>query len=333
MTSNNFSGRACRVAVLVAAFLAIILLTPVPASAQDTAMVGPLRLASSPHGLIAGDYVGRQVLILDPVTLEITDSLPVYTDETLLERGKPLSVGWMNNRLYIGEERTGLIQVWEYSSGKNNPKSKGKSKDAGWVQVSPSLTALSVIQPSAIVADESLGLLFVTSKGEKAVLVLDEAGNVIRTIGAGSLGNPQAIALDQAGQRVFVSDDGIEKCGMMGCSRLAAVRIFDYDGVLLATIDGNTGNAGYKFSRAQGVALDGSGRLYLADSYRHEVMVFEEAAPNEFSALGLLGGRGAGPGQLLMPTGVYVDPVTSRICVASMMLSRVEVFGMEDLVQ
>ena len=327
-TSSSFLSKA------KCALLLSLLMVPVLSHAQSPDLVGPLRFASSPSGLVVGDYVGQKVVFLDPQTLEITDSFQIYTDETQLEYGKPLSVGWMNGRLYVGEENTGLIQVWEYDNGKSNPKSQGKSKDAGWVQLSPSLTALSVMQPSAIAADESLGLLFVASKGQQAVLVLDEAGNILRTIGGpGLLGNPQAIALDRAGQRVFVSDDGIEKCGMMGCSRLAAVRIYDYEGLLLATIDGNAGNAGYQFSRAQGVALDGSGRLYLADSYRHEVMVFEESAPNTFSALGLLGGRGAGPGQLLMPTGVYFDPVTSRICVASTMLSRVEVFGMEDLVQ
>lgn len=314
-----------------------VLWTPLAATAQVAEMVGPLRIAESPAGLIVGDYVGRQVLFLDSATLEITESLPVYTDETLAERGKPLSVGWMNNRLYIGEERTGLIQVWEYSSGKNNPKSKGKSKDAGWVQVSDSLTALAVIQPSAIVADESRGLLFVASKGQHSVLVLDEAGNILRTIGdpgsTAPLGNPQSIALDRVGQRVFVSDDGQENCSWSGCAMASVVQVYDYDGLPLGSIDGNSGNAGYKFSRAQGVAIDASGRVYLADSYINKVMVFEENAPDTFSALGMLGEKGTGPGQLLLATGVHIGTVTSGIYVANTMLARIEVFGMEDLVQ
>ena len=321
---------------ILTAIFATLLLFPTVSGAQMAEMVGPLRLTGSPLGLVVGDYVGRQVLIVDPATLEITDSLPIYTDETLLDRGKPLSVGWMNGRLYVGEERTGLIQVFEQSAIKKNPKSQGGKKRGGWMQVSPSLIALPVVQPSAIVADETLGLLFVASKGEKAVLVINETGNVIRTIGPGStapLGNPQAIALDKTGQRVFVSDDGIEKCGMMGCSRSSAVQIYGYDGVPLGKIDGNTGNAGYKFSRAQGVALDAAGNVYLADSYRHQVMVFEELSSNTWSALGILGGKGAAPGQLLLPTGVMTDPVTSRTYVAATMLNRIEVFTLGDLVQ
>lgn len=338
----RFSFGACgtsgsRLARIFGALLAILLLVPTLSSAQVPEMVGPLRLTNSPHGLVIGDYVGGQVLILDPTTLEISDTLPIYTDETLIDRGKPLSVGWMNGRLYVGEERTGLIQVFEKSKRKKNSKSQGGKKSTEWVQVSASLTSMTVVQPSAIVADESLGLLFVASKGEQAVLVLDAAGNLVRTIGepgaAVSLGNPQAIALDRVGQRVFVSDDGIEKCGSLGCSMLAGIQVYDYSGLAQGTINGNTGNAGYKFSRAQGVALDAAGRVYLADSYRHQVMVFEEATPNIFSALGLLGDKGAGPGQLLLPTGVLIDPETSRILVANTMLARIEVFGMEDLVQ
>jgi DNA-binding beta-propeller fold protein YncE len=332
---NGTSGS--RLVRFFSVLIVTLLLAPTISSAQVPQMVGPLRLTESPLGLVTGDYVGGPVQILDPTTLEITDALPIYTDETLVDRGKPLSVGWMNNRLYVGEERTGLIQVFEKSSGKKNPKSKGGKKSSGWVQVSASLTTMTVVQPSAIVADESLGLLFVASKGEQAVLVLDEAGNLVRTIGepgaAVSLGNPQAIALDRAGQRVFVSDDGIEKCGSLGCSMLAGIQIYDYSGLPLGTINGNTGNAGYKFSRAQGVALDVAGRVYLADSYRHQVMVFEETTPNTFSALGLLGNKGAGPGQLLLPTGVYISTATSGIYVANTMLARIEVFGMEDLVQ
>jgi len=302
-------------------------------------MIGPLRLAKSTVGLVVGDYVGSQVLILDPTTLEVTDALPIYTDETQLTHGKPLSVGWMNDRLYVGEELTGLIQVFVQSDDKKH-RYRGGDKagevGTGWTQLSASFIALPVVQPSAIVADEALGLLFVASKGEKAVLVLDETGTVLRSIGPGStapLGNPQSIALDRAGQRVFVSDDGIEKCSWMGCSRLSAIQVFDYNGTPLGTINGDTGNAGYKFSRAQGVSLDAAGNVYLADSYLHQVMVFAEPSTNLWSALGVLGGKGAAPGQLVLPTGIMIDTTIPRIYVANTMRARIETFTLEDLVQ
>lgn len=199
--------------------LAALLLFPAISNAQEVELIGPLRLTVAPPGLLVGDYVGSQVLIVDPATLEITSALPIYTDETLQVRGKPLSVGWMNHHLYVGEELTGLIQVFTQDDGEMIRARYRGEKKTRWIQLSASLTTTPVVQPSAIVTDESLGLLFVASKGEKAVLVLNETGNLIRTIGPGStapLGNPQSIALDRDGQRVFVSDDGIEKCGMMG---------------------------------------------------------------------------------------------------------------------
>ena len=296
-------------------------------------------MADSPLGLVVGDYVGRKVVIMDPESLQVLSALPIYTDATQVTPGKPLSVAWMNNRLYVGEEYTGRIQVFGYGksrkgSVKDSTSIDGKSQ---WMQTSPSLTTAPIVQPSAIVADEGQGLLFVASKGEKAVLVLDADGNLVSTIGgpesAAPLGKPQSIALDRVGQRVFVSDDGIEKCAWSGCALNSAVLVYDYEGALLATIDGNAGNAGEKFSRAQGVALDTAGHVYLADSFRHEILVFDEISANTFDAIGVFGSKGAAPGQLLLPTGVLFDSATGRALVANTMLTRIEVFNMEDLVQ
>lgn len=346
---------------LLGALTAFLLSAPI--SAQSLEMAGPLRMAASPLGFIVADYVGGKVVIVDPATMLVTDAFPVHSNDPLLDingdpvldvngdpvfrTGKPLSVGWMNGRLYVGEERTGLIQVFEKIGGKKKPKNKKpkdkkpkdkkNKKQAEWVKVSASLTTFQIPQPSAIVADESRGWLFIASKIGSVVYVVDETGLLIRTIGdadsAALLGKPQAIALDMMGSRVFVSDDGIEKCGSLGCSIGSAIKIYDYEGLLLGAIDGNSGNAGYKFSRAQGVALDSVGRVYLADSFRHEVLVFEETTPNNFSALTLFGGKGAGPGQLLLPTGVLSDPASSSILVASTMLGRIEVFATEGLAQ
>ena len=129
------------------ALLAILLL-PALVRAQD-ALVGPLRFTDSPHGLVVGDYVGNQVLFLDRATMQATSWIPIYTDATQSAQGKPLSVGWMNGKLYVGEELTGRIQVFQWLpiGGKN------KKLVYGWVQVSASLTAEPIVQPSAIVAD------------------------------------------------------------------------------------------------------------------------------------------------------------------------------------
>ena len=323
-------------ALLPSAIVVCLLSISLTSVAQTIALVGPLRMADSPLGLVVADYVGRQVVIVDPTTLEITDAVPIYTDDTLLDRGKPLSVGWMNGRLYVGEERTGLIQVFEKTGGKKNPGNKNPKKQAKWIQVSPSLTTAALGQPSAMAADESQGLLFVASKLEKAVLVFDADGNLLRTIGeegsAAPLGKPQGIALDLSGERIYVSDDGFEVCTWMGCTPGSVIQVYDYSGQSLGSINGD-GSSGLSFSRVQGVAVDDSGRVFMADSYRNEVLVFEEGSPNSWSAVGTLGTRGTGPGQLLLPTGVFSDSVGSRILVANTMVGRIEVFATGELAQ
>lgn len=348
-------SKIIRAGVILSTITACLVFAAQLSSAQSQALAGPLRMTDSPFGLLVADYVGGKIVIVDPATMEATSTFPVYSDEPMLDingdpvvdsngdpvfrLGKPLSVGWMNGRLYVGEERSNLIQVFERTGGKKKPKKRNPrskkpdktDKIATWVQVAASLTTFPVPRPSAIVADEARGWLFIASKLNSSVYVVDETGTLIKTIGDSQseapLGKPQAIAIDSLRSRVFVSDDGIEKCTWMGCSLGSAVQIYDYDGLPLGTIDGSSGNSGYLFSRAQGVALDSAGRVYLADSFRHEVLVFGELTPNNYGALGVLGGKGAGPGQLLLPTGVLNDPSAPRILVANTMLGRIEVLA------
>lgn len=327
---------------LLGAIAASLLSAPLIPNAQTLELVGPLRMADSPLGLIVADYVGGQVVIVDPATMQVTDAVPIYTDDTMLERGKPLSVGWLNGRLYVGEERTGLIQVFRKTGGKKNTSNRNPRKQARWmkqarwIQVSSSLTAVPIGQPSAIVADEALGWLFIASKIDGVVYVLDDAGTVLRTIGGpdslAPLGKPQAIALDPAGQRIFVSDDGFETCSWMGCSASSLVQVFDYSGQPLGSISGS-GSSGLKFSRVQGVARDNDGRVFIADTFRNEILVFAESSPNSWSAIATLGTKGAAPGQLLLPTGVFSDTAGARLLVANTMLGRIEVFATEGLPQ
>ena len=138
---NRFSGR--RVSALLCALALISFFGPINSIAQTLEFVGPLRMAESPLGLVVGDYVGRKVMILDPASMEVLDALPIYSDESQLTPGKPLSVAWMNGRLYVGEEYTGRIQVFGYGRPKKNGLKESSVIDgkSQWVQTSPSLTA------------------------------------------------------------------------------------------------------------------------------------------------------------------------------------------------
>lgn len=305
-----------------------------PAWAQTNsgaAMAGPMRIADSPLGLIVGDYVGHGVVIVNPVTLALEETVPVT--------GKPLGVAWMNGRIYVGDEKTGAIEVYGIvGSAKKNAKNKKIGKKVlEWVQVSASLTGSAIEGPSDIAADESLGLLFVASKGDKTVYVLDEGGTVVRTIGGpGStnpVGRPQGLALDRVGQRLFVSDDGVQSCTWMGCSTSSLVQVYDYNGNFLGAISGDSGQESFGFSRAQGVTVDSNGRVYLVDSWRGQVLVFDEVGANSWTGIGTFGSKGAGVKEFLLPHDAIVDEATSTVYVTNTMKGRVEVFDLGDMVQ
>jgi DNA-binding beta-propeller fold protein YncE len=327
--SRRWSKQAT-VAVGVGLFLALVgSLTQAQTSPEPT-LVGPVRLSESPMGLLVGDYVGFSVVILNPETLAVSDTVPVTS--------KPLSVAWGNDRIYVGDEKTGFIEVYEKVRVKNtNTKVSGeKKKKYEWVQVSANLTSSPLPQPSDIAVDENSGLLFIASKINKMVSVFDPSGTLLRTIGGpdsdAPLERPQGLTLDRAGQRIFVSDDSVDMCsGWFSCA-LGAVVVYDYDGNLLGAIVSDDQPDEFKFGRAQGLTLDLAGRIYLVDSFRSEVLVFEETATNSWTAIGRIGTKGAGAKQLLLPMDVMVDALSSKIYVTSTMTARIEVFTMGDMV-
>ena len=311
----------------VAMFLALAgSLAQAQASPEPT-MAGPVRLSESPMGILVGDYVGYRVLILNPGTLAVEDIVPITS--------KPLSVAWMNGRVYVGDEKTGLIEVYEKSGKGKENAGKPKKKVLKWKQVSANLTGSPIPQPSDIAVDESAGLIFIASKLDKTVSVFDQKGTLLRIIGdTGSeapLERPQGLTLDHAGQRIFVSDDSVNMCsGWFSCA-LGAVVVYDYDGNLLGAIPSDDQTDAFKFGRAQGLAVGHAGRVYLVDSFRSEVLVFEETETNSWTGIGRFGTKGAGVKQLLLPMDVMVDEKNSKIYVTSTMTARVEVFMMAEM--
>jgi hypothetical protein len=328
-TRSRRRGMQVAIVIAVAMVLALAGSLAQAQTSPEPTMAGPVRLSESPMGLLVGDYVGYSVLILNPRTLAVEDIVPIT--------GKPLSVAWMNGRVYVGDEKTGLIEVYEKSGkGKSNvKKSQNPKKMIEWKQVSANLTGSPVPQPSDIAVDESAGLLFIASKLDKTVSVFNQAGALVRIIGdAGSatpLERPQGLALDRTGQRIFVSDDSVNLCsGWFSCA-LGAVIVYDYDGNLLGVIPSDDQPDTFKFGRAQGLAVDHTGRVYLVDSFRSEVLVFEETEANKWTGIGRFGTKGAGVKQLLLPMDVMVDEKKSKIYVTSTMTARIEVFAMGEM--
>ena len=309
-------------------------------TSSAAAMSGPMRAADSPLGLMVGDYVGGNIVFVNPETLAVKDTLPlpvVPQDPEPDLRTKPLGVAWMNGLVYVADERTGFIQVYAKPGAiKANGKIETNPKKIGeWQQVSANLTGFAIGGPSDIVADESLGWLFVASKADRTVYVLDDTGAVLHTIGGPAstdqIGLPQGLALDRAGLRVFVSDEAGRNCGSFG-SCYGTVRVYGYDGTSQGSISGSTGGENFNFSRVQGVTVDSFGDVYLVDSWRGQVLVFREVSHNSWTGIGTFGSKGAGVKQLLLPMDVVVNEASSTVYVTNSMQRRVEAFTFEDLV-
>ena len=304
-------------------------------------MSGPMRVADSPLGLMVGDFVGGSIVFVNPKTLAAEDTLALLVEQQdtgPILRTKPLGVAWMNGRVYVGDERTGFIQVYAKPGAikKNGRVEKNPRKIGEWQLVSADLTGFAIGGPSDIVADESQGRLFVASQADRTVYVLDQTGAVLHTIGGPTstdpIGRPQGLALDRAGQRVFVSDEAGRNCGSFG-SCFGTVRVYGYDGTALGSISGRNGGENFNFSRVQGVTVDSFGDVYLVDSWRGQVLVFDEVDANSWTGHGTFGSKGTGVKQLLLPMDVVVKEAPSAVTVyvTSSMNGRVEVFELGDL--
>jgi DNA-binding beta-propeller fold protein YncE len=293
------------------------------------AMSGPMRAADTPLGLMVGDFVGGSVVFLNPNTLAVKDTLLLPTeaqDPGPVLRTKPTGVAYLNGRFYVGDERSGSILVYERPGlfKKNGDVEDNPRKLGEWTQVSQ----FAIGAPSDIVADESEGLLFVASRADQTVYVLDEAGVVVRTIGGSTIALPQGLALDRNTRRVYVSDEGGRNCGSFG-SCYGVVRVYDYEGTPLGSISGRSG--ALKFARNQGVTVDSWGDVYLVDSYRSQVLVFREVGVNSWEGIGTFGLRGGGLKQLLLPMDAVVTGKPSTVYVTDSMRRRIEVFSIEDM--
>jgi DNA-binding beta-propeller fold protein YncE len=122
--------------------------------------------------------------------------------------------------------------------------------------------------------------------------------------GSGAFNNPSGIALDPTSGNVFVADRVNNRI----------VELADTGGKQISVVRTLTGG----FDRPEGVAVDAVGRIYVADTNDHEVVVLN---PNG-TMKATFSGHGTG---FLYPSSVTVDP-TGRILVSDTYHDRIQVF-------
>lgn len=121
------------------------------------------------------------------------------------------------------------------------------------------------------VAVDAAGYAYVTDSNNGRLLVFAQDGSVVAKIGRGSgegnLGLPRGIALDGQG-RVYVVDSSGQAVFVYGQYQEGADRL-DYLGTF-----GTEGIANGAFAYPNGIAVDGRGRLYIADSANDRVQLW-----------------------------------------------------------
>lgn len=260
---------------------------------QPAQLISPVRLTQVGNGnLLVTDYDAKAVVTINPGGLKIINSFPID--------GRPLGIAWSRGRIYVGNETTGTVEVynpagkWLYDLG----GSKGTVK-----------------QPRDIAVDPARGRVFVVDGEEHSVKVFDTRGPLLDVIGTGQLINPTGIALDVAQRQVLVSDYGDPAAGR------ARIAIFDYAGNPAGEISGADRREG--FSRPQGLAITDSGHVFVVDGVLGEVLVFDRVSGERVKTLG---GFGNEPGQLQLPLDVVIHPGSKDVFVTNNRARRVEVF-------
>lgn len=112
------------------------------------------------------------------------------------------------------------------------------------------------------------------------VCIFDDCGDLVMTLGDGVLGSPAGAAFSACGERVIVSDGGVDE-----------ILVFSLkDGSLLSRLE--TEGEGYKQLRIPfGLALDPrSNTVYLADSGNNRICVFQLCPDDTLSFVSSIGG-------------------------------------------
>ena len=196
-------------------------------------------------------------------------------------------------RIYVADTGNNRIQ-WSTDSG------------ATWANFATNGTATNQVKAPQGLALDSAGNLYVSDTGNGRVMRFNGGvpgtGVVIATNGAasGQVTKPMGLAID-ATFRLFVTDESTSRI----------LRILNANTTVSgtsATIIATAGTALNKVQNPQGVAIDGNGILYVADTGNSRILRWVNANPANSTALAL---SGINLGQVNRPEGVTVTIFTT----------------------
>lgn len=178
--------------------------------------------------------------------------------------------------------------------------------------------------PTGVAVDGS-GNVYVADSTNNRIQKFDSSGVYVSTIGVSGLGGsdnrhfdrPSGVAVDGSGN-VYVADEWNNR-----------IQKFNSSGVYVSTIGitsiyGGSDNSHFKFPT--GVAVDGSGNIYVADSANNRIQKFDPRGVY-VSTIGASGVYGWDNSHFNSPTGVAVD-ASGNIYVADSANDRIQKFSL-----
>ncbi|MCK5455961.1 MAG: hypothetical protein KAI45_02465 [Melioribacteraceae bacterium] len=171
--------------------------------------------------------------------------------------------------------------------------------------------------PTGITYDAARKLIYVIETANHRVVVFDEEGKLVNTIGErgsdkGQFNFPTFITLDKSGN-IFVVD-----------ALNFRIQIFDENGNYVKSF-GEAGDATGYFSRPKGITVDSYGHIFIVDALFHTVQIFD----SDGNFLYNFGGLGQQNSRFWLPTGITIDS-DNNIYVADSYNSRIQVFRLID---
>ena len=168
------------------------------------------------------------------------------------------------------------------------------------------------------VAVDSSGNVFVADRCNDRIQKFSSGGTFLAKWGAegtedGQFEDPSGVAVDSSGN-VYVADE-------VNTDELYRIQKFSSTGTFLAKWGTNV--SGYEqFDSPHGVAVDSSGKVYIADTWGDAIWKFSSNG----TLVGVLGSYGTGDGRFSSPTGVAVDS-TKNVYVADTYNDRIQKFS------
>ena len=183
--------------------------------------------------------------------------------------------------------------------GLHRPKVQIKGADfcnpcAIRVLLSPKFRQVNMIEnlnmPQGIAVTPT-GLLLVTKRSDKEILVLNRHGSVVERFQHQGGGYPKGVCI--------TPDDHILVVGEHG----PHIAMYTMDYALVVKAKSNYGNGSLQFKRPQGIAVNGCGHVYVCDTGNHRIQVLTPDLAYYYE----FGKKGSKPGRFRNPCGIAID--------------------------